>query len=97
MLVPIPLSFGIKNTAVCCIFVWNHLTTISVDLGFLWDFVLLKLKTCSLLLLACHKKSYLICDEITNFQIFTQPIPNFFFKVQTETAKTEQRQLIENK
>ena len=31
------------------------------------------------MLLACHKKSYLICDEITNFGIlFTQPIPNFF-------------------
>ena len=25
-----------------------YLTTISVELGFLWDFVLLKLKTCSL-------------------------------------------------
>ena len=30
------------------------------------------------MLLAFHKKSYLICDEITNFRIFTQPIPNFF-------------------
>ena len=30
------------------------------------------------MLLACHKKTYLICDEITNFRIFTQPIPNFF-------------------
>ena len=28
------------------------------------------------------KKSYLMCEEITNFQIFTQPIPIFFFKVQ---------------
>ena len=27
------------------------------------------------LLLACHKKSYLICGEIMNFGIFTQPIP----------------------
>ena len=24
--------------------------------------------------LACQKKSYLICDEIMNFRIFTQPI-----------------------
>ena len=30
------------------------------------------------MLLACHKKSYLICDEITNFRIFTKPIPIFF-------------------
>ena len=50
-----------------------------------------------LMLLACHKKSYLICDEITNFRIFTQPIPKFFSKYKTETAKTGQRQLLENK
>ena len=36
-----------------------------------------------LMLLAYHKKSYLICDEITNFRIFTQPIPNYFFEVQS--------------
>ena len=40
------------------------------------------------MLLACHKKSYLICDEITNFQIFTQTIPDFFSTYKTETAKT---------
>ena len=28
--------------------------------------------------LASQKKSYLICDEITNCRIFTQPIPKFF-------------------
>ena len=39
------------------------------------------------MLMACHKKSYLICDEITNFQIFTQPIPKIFLKYKTETAK----------
>ena len=33
----------------------------------------------NLMWLACQKKSYLICDEITNFRIFTQPIPNFFW------------------
>ena len=33
------------------------------------------------MLLVCHKKIYLIYDEITNFRIFTQPIP-IFFKVQ---------------
>ena len=33
-------------------------------------------------------------DEMTNFGIFTQPIPMFFFlKYKTETAKTVQRQL----
>ena len=36
----------------------------------------------SILLLACHKKSYLIYVELTNFRIFLQPIPNFFLKVQ---------------
>ena len=47
--------------------------------------------------MACQKKSYLICDEITNFQIFTKPMPKFFFKYKTETAKTGQRQLLEKK
>ena len=27
--------------------------------------------------LVSHKKSYLVCVELTNFRIFTQPIPNF--------------------
>ena len=31
-----------------------------------------------LMLLACHKKSYFICDEITKFPIFTKPSPFFF-------------------
>ena len=35
-----------------------------------------------LMSLVSHKKSYLVCVELTNFRIFTQPIPNFFFKVQ---------------
>ena len=52
---------------------------------------------CRLMLLACHKKSYLMCDEITNFRIFTQPIPIFFSKYKTETANRGQRQLLENK
>ena len=50
-----------------------------------------------LMLLACHKKSFLIYDKITNFRIFKQPIPNFFSKYKTETAKTGQRQLLEHK
>ena len=48
-------------------------------------------------LLACQKKSYLICEEITNFGIITQPIPIFFLKYKTETAKTGQRQLLGKK
>ena len=39
------------------------------------------------MLLAHHKKSYLICDEITNFHEI------YFLKYKTETAKTVQRQL----
>ena len=38
------------------------------------------------MLLGCHKKSYLIHDKITNFRIFTQPIPNFF-KVQNSKLR----------
>ena len=44
--------------------------------------------------LACQKKSYLICDEITNVWIFTQPIPNFFFEVQNWDCQTGQTQLL---
>ena len=40
------------------------------------------IKVPKLMWLACQKKSYLICDEIMNFRIFTKPIPNFFFDVQ---------------
>ena len=57
----------------------------------------IKLNITRFMLMACHKKSYLICDEIMNFRIFMQPIPNFFLKYKTETAKTGQRQLLENK
>ena len=49
------------------------------------------------MLLACHKKSYLICDEITNFRIFMQLIPIFFSEYNTDTAQTGQRQLLEKK
>ena len=31
-----------------------------------------------LMSLVSHKKSYLVCIELTNFRIFTQPIPIFF-------------------
>jgi hypothetical protein len=37
--------------------------------------------------LACHKKSYLICDELTNFRIFTKPIPIIFSTYKTGTTK----------
>ena len=43
--------------------------------------------------LACQKKSYLICDEITNFRIFTKPIP-YFFEVQNWECQTGPRQLL---
>ena len=42
--------------------------------------------------LVCQKKSYLICDEITNFWIFMKPIPKFFWitklrlSIRAETA-----------
>ena len=39
-------------------------------------------KSIYLMSLVSNKKSYLVCVELTNFRIFTQPIPNFFFKVQ---------------
>ena len=41
----------------------------------------------TLMWLACQKKSFFICDEITNSRICTQPIPIFFLKYKTETAK----------
>ena len=44
--------------------------------------------------LVSHKKSYLVCVELTNFRIFTQPIPIFFSKYKTETANRGQRQLL---
>ena len=33
-----------------------------------------------------HKKSYLVCVELLNFRIFTQPIP-IFFKVQNRDSQ----------
>ena len=47
-----------------------HLTTISVELGFLWDFVILSLKTCSLY----HEKLFIL--EIND--ISSQVSNNFF-------------------
>ena len=32
----------------------------------------------NLMSLVSHKKSYLVCVKLTNFRIFTQPIPIFF-------------------
>ena len=31
-----------------------------------------------LMSLVSHRKSYLVCVELTNFQLFMKPIPNFF-------------------
>jgi hypothetical protein len=49
---------------------FENLTTISVELGFLWDFVLLSLKTCSLY----HEKLFI---QVVN-DISTQVFNNFF-------------------
>ena len=51
-------------------------------------------KSIYLMSLVSNKKSYLVCVELTNFRIFTQPIPNFFSKYKTETANRGQRQLL---
>ena len=48
-----------------------HLTTISVELGFLWDFVLLSLKTCSLY----HEKLF-----IQKFKDISSQVLNNFFQ-----------------
>ena len=53
-----------------------------------------------LMWLACQKKSYLICDEITNFEYSRNLFLIFFWSTKlrlTETAKTGQRQLLEKK
>ena len=43
---------------------------------------------------ACHKKRYLLCVELTNFGIFTKPLPIFFQNKQNWDSHTGQRQLI---
>ena len=53
-----------------------------------------------LMSLVSHKESYLVCVELTNFQIFAKPIPISFFQnmYKTETANRGQRHcLIINK
>ena len=47
-----------------------NLTTISTELGFLWDFVLLKLKTCSLY----HENLF-----IQKFKVIRSQVLNNFF------------------
>ena len=49
---------------------FNHLTTITVELGFLWDFVLILLKTCSLY----HEKLFIQKVNDISSQVFN----NFF-------------------
>ena len=60
-------------------------------------FIYFKTLTHNLISWVSHKKSYLVCVELTNFRIFKQPIPIFFSKYKTETANRGQRQLLENK
>ena len=47
--------------------------------------------------LVSHKKSYLVCVKLTNFSNIHATYSYFFSKYKTETAKTGQRQLLENK
>ena len=68
------LRFSITNKASSIEKKWGH---VFYEFAFYFAFMLL----------ACHEKSYLICDKITNLGIFTQPIPNIFLKYKTETAK----------
>ena len=44
-----------------------------------------------------HKKSYLKYVEIKNLKILRKLYFDFFFKYKTETAKTGQKQLLENR
>ena len=57
----------------------------------------LSVKYAALMSLVSHKKSYLVCVESTNLRICTQPIPIFFSNYKTETVKTGQRQVLENR
>ena len=59
----------------------NHRFPIINDLG-MSSICLCRILNICFVSLVSHKKSYLVCVELTNFRIFTQPIPNFFFKVQ---------------
>ena len=49
---------------------YKYLTTITVELGFLWDFVLFKLKTCSLY----HENLF-----IQKFKVISSQVLNNFF------------------
>ena len=74
----------------------NHRFPIINDLG-MSSICLSRILNICFVSLVSHEKSYLVYVELTNFRIFTQPIPIFFSKYKTETAKTGQRQLLENK
>ena len=60
------------------IFTYYYLTTISTELGFLWDFVPLSLKTCALY----HEKLFI---QVVN-DISTQVFNNFFSASDTMEA-----------
>ena len=59
----------------------NHRFPIINDLG-MSSICLCRILNICFVSFVSHKKSYLVCVELTNWRIFTQPIPNFFFKVQ---------------
>ena len=53
----------------------------------LYDRTTKKVDVLSLMLVACHKKSYLICDEFMNFRnIYVISILIFFSMYKTETV-----------
>ena len=59
---------------------YKHLTTIPVEPGFLWDIVLLSLKTCSLY----HEKLF-----IQKFKVISSQVLNNFFQPLTSWRLSE--------
>jgi hypothetical protein len=73
-----PLKKRLKNASTIGQDGTEHLNTISVELEFLWDFVLLSLKTCSVY----HEKLFI---QVVN-DISTQVFNNFFSASDTMEA-----------
>ena len=57
---------------------WLRYKFVGIPIEYFLKSTLRILENIQLMWLICQKKSYLICDKITNFRIFMQPIPNFF-------------------
>ena len=71
----------------------NHRFPIINDLG-MSSICLCRILNICFVSLVSHEKSYLVYVKLTNFRIFTQPIPIFFQSTKTETAQTGQRHLL---